>query len=133
MQTIAILRESNPEQPSYRASCGDHQAIGLTPGQALDQQEVQLTQEPEQQMGEVLVILQRFRPDDLFTAEQQARLRDLMDQQHHAMNQGQSVAPCLQAELEQLVEAELGVNIRRSQRFLECAGQSSNRNSYREP
>jgi hypothetical protein len=125
MQTIAILPESTPGQPSYRAICGDHQAIGQTPGQALDQLEVQLTQEPEQQMGETLVILQRFRPDDLFPAAQQDRLRDLMDRHHHAMNQGQPLSPSLQTELEQLVEAELEANIRRSQRLLERAGQSS--------
>jgi hypothetical protein len=125
MQTIAILPESTPGKLSYRAICGSHQAIGLTPGQALDQLEVQLTQEPEQQIGETLVILQRFRPDDLFTAQQQARLRELMDRHHCAINQGQPLDPDLQAELEQLVEAELEANIRRSQWLIERAGQSS--------
>jgi hypothetical protein len=124
MQTIAILPESTLEQPSYRAICGDYQVIGSTLGQALDQLEVELTKEPERHMCETLVILQRFHPDDLFTAEQQARLRDLMDRHHYAINQGQPLAPRLQTELEQLVKAELEANIRRSQRLLERAGKS---------
>jgi hypothetical protein len=47
MQTTAILPEATLEKPSYCAICGGHQAIGLTPGQALDQLEVQFSQEPE--------------------------------------------------------------------------------------
>jgi hypothetical protein len=119
MQTITILPESNAEPPIYRAMCGDRQATGQTPGQALDTLEAQLSTEPSASTGETLVILQRFRPDDLFTAEQQQRLRKLMDQHHAAIAQGISLDPNLQTELETLVEAELEANIQRSQRLLQ--------------
>jgi 5-methylcytosine-specific restriction endonuclease McrA len=36
MQTIAILPEETAERLLYRAICGDYQATGQTPGQALD-------------------------------------------------------------------------------------------------
>jgi hypothetical protein len=69
--------------------------------------------------GETLVILQRFRPDDLFTAVQQQRLRELMDQFQATIAQDTQLAPTLQAELDTLVEAELEANIQRSQRLLQ--------------
>ena len=78
MQTIAIVPELSSDPPTYRAICGDHQVTGQTAGQALDRLEAELT--TESTTGETLVILQRFRPDDLFTAAQQQRLRELMDQ-----------------------------------------------------
>jgi hypothetical protein len=99
--------------------CGEHQATGQTPGQALDTLEAQLATETPDAAGETLVILQRFRPDDLFTAEQQQRLRYLMDQHHAAIVQGIPLDPNLQTELENLVEAELEANIQRSQRLLQ--------------
>jgi hypothetical protein len=37
---------------------------------------------------QTIAILQRFRPDDLFTAAQQQRLRQLMDQFQLAIAQG---------------------------------------------
>jgi Tfp pilus assembly protein FimT len=80
---------------------------------------------------QTIAILQRFRPDDLFTAAQQQRLRELMDQFQAALTSGRSetiaqgteLAPTLQSELDTLVEAELEANIQRSQRLL----QQSNR------
>jgi hypothetical protein len=79
----------------------------------------QLATEPSDPIGETLVILQRFRPDDLFTAEQQQRLRDLMDQHHEAIAQSIPLDPNLKIELENLVEAELEANMQRSQRLLQ--------------
>jgi hypothetical protein len=120
MQTIKILPESSlSEQPIYRAMCGDRQATGQTPGQALDTLEAELATEPSDHMGETLVILQRFRPDDFFTAEQQQRLQDLMEQHHAAIAQGTPLPSHLQIELDNLVEAELEANIQRSQRLLQ--------------
>jgi hypothetical protein len=66
----------------------------------------------------MLVIVQRFRPDDFFSAKQQKRLRELMDLFHGAIAQGTPLDPILQTELDALVEAELVANIRRSQRLL---------------
>ena len=117
MQTIAILPELSSDPPTYRAICGEHQVTGQTPGQALDQMEAELTAEPAS--GETLVILQRFRPDDLFTVTQQQRLRELMAQFQAAIAQGSQLDPTLQAELESLAEAELEANIQRSQRLLQ--------------
>jgi hypothetical protein len=117
MQTIAILPELSSNPPTYRAICGSHQVTGQTPGQALDRLEVELATEPT--TGETLVILQRFRPDDFFTAAQQQRLRELMDQLQAAITQGSQLDPTLQVELESLVEAELEANIQRSQRLLQ--------------
>jgi hypothetical protein len=68
---------------------------------------------------QTIAILQRFRPDDLFTAAQQQRLRELMDQFQAAIAQGTQLAPTLQSELDTLVEAELEANIQRSQRLLQ--------------
>jgi hypothetical protein len=126
MQTIAILPEPTADRLSYRATCGQHQATGHTPGQALDTLEAELAT-TSADSGETLVILQRFRPDDLFTAAQQQRLRELMDQFQAAMTSGRSetnaqgtqLAPSLQSELDALVEAELEANIERSQRLLQ--------------
>ena len=58
----------------YRAISGQQQAAGVTPGQALDQIEQVLSTQEEPPQGETLVILQRFRPDNLFSAQQQTRL-----------------------------------------------------------
>jgi hypothetical protein len=117
MQTIAILPELSSDPPTYRAICGDHQVTGQTPGQALDRLEAELTPEPD--TGETLVILQHFRPDDLFTAAQKQRLRELMDQFQVAIAQGSHLDLTLQTELESLVAAELEANIQRSQRLLQ--------------
>ena len=40
MNTIEIIQESTPNQPTtYRAICGEKQALGISPGQALDKLE----------------------------------------------------------------------------------------------
>jgi hypothetical protein len=63
-------------------------------------------------------------PDNLFTAIQQQRLRELMDQFQTAIAQGTALPQPLQTELEALIETELEANIQRSQRLL----QTQNRN-----
>jgi hypothetical protein len=63
-------------------------------------------------------------PDNLFTAIQQQRLRELMDQFQTALAQGTALPQPLQTELEALIETELEANIQRSQRLL----QTQNRN-----
>jgi pyruvate kinase len=119
MQTIAILPESPTTLHShYRATCGNHYATGQTAGQALDTLEAELDT-TSTATGETLVILQRFRPDDLFSKAQQQRLRELMDQFHTAINQGTQLPSSTQTELETLIEAELEANIQRSQRLLQ--------------
>lgn len=125
MQTIEILPDS-PTTPhsKYRATCGNHQATGQTAGQALDTLEAELDI-TSTETGETLIILQRFRPDDLFNATQQQRLRELMDQFHAAIDQGTQLLPSTQTELESLIEAELEANIQRSQRLLQHRNQNA--------
>lgn len=47
-----------------------------------------------------------FHPDAFFTAEQQARLKQLMIRFHEACNTGQELSAEEREELERLVEAE---------------------------
>ena len=117
MQTIAILPDTTAPNSQYRATCGTHHATGQTAGQALDTLEAELAN-TNTAPGETLVIIQRFCPDDLFTAPQQQRLRQLMDQFHTTIAQGALLPSSTQTELESLIEAELEANIQRSQRLL---------------
>jgi hypothetical protein len=56
---------------------------------------------------EIQMIIQSFRPDWFFSAEEQQRLSELMNLWRTAREQGQSLSKEQQTELEQLVEAEL--------------------------
>ena len=124
MQTIAILPDTTAPNSQYRATCGKHHATGQTAGQALDTLEAELST-TSTAIGETLVILQRFRPDDLFSKAQQQRLRELMDQFHTAINQGASLPSSTQTELETPIEDELEANIQRSQRLLQRRDQTA--------
>ena len=68
INTIEILPDSTTSQLLYRATCSGRHATGQTPGQALDILEFQL--DLNGNLGETLVILQRFRADDLLNCEQ---------------------------------------------------------------
>jgi hypothetical protein len=61
-----------------------------------------------------LVVVQPMRPDELFTAEQQQRLAELMARWRAARDAGASLPPQEQAELDALVEAELRAATERS-------------------
>ena len=119
MTTIEILPEITSEQTIYRAISGQQQATGATPGQALDQIEQVLSAQEETPRGETLVILQRFRPDNLFSAQQQARLEELMEQFHQSVDTNESLPRQTKQELEKLVEDEWLASIERSTRILE--------------
>lgn len=54
-----------------------------------------------------LLVIQSFRPDSFFSAEQQERLSELMNLWRLARDQGQDLLPEQQAELNGLVEMEL--------------------------
>lgn len=110
---IEIVREqTEAQQPAYRAIRGNRQAVGSTPGQALDTLERMLVT-PGAEEESTLVIVQRFRPDEFFTAEQQARLQELMDRLHEAQAAGQDLPPDEKEELERLVDAEWQAAIER--------------------
>lgn len=104
MTTVAILPVSDASgERMYRAVAGDKQSTGKTAGEALDA----LTAQLESDEFSTLLIIQSFRPDWFFSAEQQQRLSDLMNLWRTARDQGQTISPEEQAELDSLVEAEL--------------------------
>ncbi|MFH7245501.1 MAG: hypothetical protein ACHWZW_21920 [Spirulina sp.] len=104
MTTVAILPISNPNgEKAYRAVAGDKYSVGKTAGQALDA----LTAQLDEVEFSALLVIQSFRPDSFFSAEQQERLSELMNLWRSARDQGQELPPEQQAELDNLVEIEL--------------------------
>jgi hypothetical protein len=104
MTTVAILPISTASgEKSYRAIAGDRQSVGKTAGQALDA----LTTLLGATEFSGLLIIQSFRPDRFFSAEQQERLSELMSLWRTARDRGQELPLDRQMELDKLVEAEL--------------------------
>ncbi|MBC8870433.1 MAG: hypothetical protein H8E44_13505 [Planctomycetes bacterium] len=87
----------------YRAIAGHHQSSGKTVGEALDALTHELTSE---ELG-TLVVVQHQKPDPLFTAEQQERLKELMECWRTARDSDSSLSREEQTELDALVEAEV--------------------------
>jgi hypothetical protein len=104
MTTVAILPISDVNgEKSYRAIAGDKHSVGKTAGQALDA----LTAQLGEMEFSTLLVIQNFRPDSFFSAEQQERLSELMNLWRLAREQGRELPPEQQAELDRLVEIEL--------------------------
>ena len=104
MTSVAILLEpTDGGVAAYRAIAGARQSIGKTAGAALDALTAKL---PADETG-TLVIVQHGRADHFFTAEQRARLDDLMARWRVCRDTGGSFASAEQAELDSLVEAEV--------------------------
>ncbi len=104
MTTVAILPVSDASgERIYRAIAGDKQSTGRTAGEALDA----LTAQLEGSEFSTLLLIQSFRPDWFFSAQQQRRLSELMSLWRTAHDQGQTLPPEQQAELDSLVETEL--------------------------
>ena len=104
MTTVAILPISDANgEKSYRAIAGDKHSIGKTAGQALDA----LTAQLDEIEFSALLVIQSFRPDAFFSAEQQERLSELMNLWRLARDQGQELSSEQQAELNRLVEIAL--------------------------
>ena len=107
MTTIEIIKElSSLGTVAYRAVYSKLQAVGKTPGQALDALESLFTEEQKEKEEGTLIIVQRFHPDRFFNSFKQARLRELMDKFHNAVKEGQNLSPEEMTELEALVNAE---------------------------
>ena len=120
LTTIEIVRErQNTQQTIYRAIKGDRQATGLTPGQALDILEGMLSTKNQDKATSTLVILQRFGPDEFFSATQQTRLEGLMTRFREANESGESLTPEEKQELMQLIDAEWQASIARTAAILE--------------
>jgi hypothetical protein len=125
MTTIEIIREQADQQNAiYRAICGEQQAAGITPGEALDALEQLLATRSQEADAGTVIILQRFRPDAFFTEEQQTRLRELMDRFHTAGESGQELSPGEKQELEALVHTEWQAAIERAEAVLGVAERS---------
>jgi protein subunit release factor A len=116
MKTIEIIQESpSNKSTTYRAICGEKQALGRSPGQALDELEQQLAA-PE---TNTLIIIQRFLPDHFFPEPQHQKLRQLMNKFHEGQDNQQDLSNEEQNELEALAEAELAAANERAKELLE--------------
>jgi glucuronate isomerase len=112
MTTVAILPASDANgQKIYRAIAGNKQSVGKTAGQAVDALTVQLEDE---ESSSTMLVIQSFRPDPFFSAQQQQKLTKLMSLWQTAQSQGQELSQSQQAELDSLVEAELEAATARS-------------------
>lgn len=111
MTKVAILPEPSTEGAMmYRAVGGTHQALAKTAGAALDALTAQL---PDGDTG-TMVIVQNQRPDQFFSAQQQQRLSQLMEQWRAARDAGTSLSATEQAELDELVDAEVEASGKRA-------------------
>ena len=72
-----------------------------------------------------LLIIQTFRLECFFNAEQQQRLSDLMNLWRTTRDEGQTVPPEQQAELDRLVEAELKAATARTAALVQLSSQHS--------
>lgn len=115
MTRVAILPVPNSSgELSYRAIAGNKQSVGKTAGEALDALTAQLD---ESETG-TLVIIQNYRPDQFFTAQQQQRLSELMELWRSARDRGEAIFPEQQAELDTLVDVELRASAARTAALL---------------
>jgi hypothetical protein len=104
MTTVSILPISSVSgEKSYRAIAGDKQWVGKTAGQALDGLTAQLGEDD----FSALIVIKSFHPDLFFSADQQKRLSELMNLWRVARDQGETLLLEQQAELDNLVDAEL--------------------------
>ncbi len=104
---------------SYHALAGGKRSQGRTVGAALDALTVQLDDDEQ----DTLVVVQHQKPDAFFSEVQQRRLAELMTLWRAARDTGSSLSSEDQAELDQLVEAELEASSKRAAAMLrEMAG-----------
>lgn len=108
MTRVAVTFEpSDPNSMSFRAVAGRDQAMGHTPGEALDALASRLS--PEE--TETLVIVRSLTPDRFFTAEQRRRLEQLTNARHEAGKWTDEQ----QAQLELLIDAEIRASTERAE------------------
>lgn len=104
MTAIAIrTEESDSGKPRFRAIAGNRQSVGRTMGEALDA----LTADWGDGVQEAAVLIQRFQPDQYFTAAQYDRMQELLARRA-------ALAAEERAELEALLDAELEATIART-------------------
>ncbi len=111
MAKVAVYQEpADSELMPYRAVSGEKQGLGHTAGEALDALASQLPPEDT----ESLVIVRSLRADRFFDAEQRRRLEELMALRRQAIAGNARLTAQEEAELEQLVDAELQAATRRA-------------------
>lgn len=104
MTHITILPMPNDAGGAgYCAVSNGKQSQGATAGQALDALTVQLA---EGEKG-TRVIMQDWRPDQFFNAEQQRRLAEIMARLRWCREEGKSLPVEEATELDALIDAEL--------------------------
>ncbi len=115
MTRVAILPIPTASgELSYHALAGDKQSQGKTAGAALDGLTVQL----EDAELDTLVVVQHRKPDAFFGEAEQRRLAELMALWREARDSGSPLSPEEQAELDQLVEAEIEASSQRAAAML---------------
>jgi hypothetical protein len=110
---------ADPESMRYRAVSGRNQAMGLTAGEALDALASQLSQED----ADTLVIVRNMSPDRFFSAEQRSRLEELMALRHETIAGNTLLTAQEEAELDQLVDAEVRAATERATALFHDMGQ----------
>jgi archaellum biogenesis ATPase FlaH len=119
MTNVAIMPISTDQGDlSYRAISGEKHAQGKTAGEALDALTTQLSADE----ASTLVIVQSLRPDRFFSEAQQQRLETLMARWRDLRDQGKTLPPHEQAELETLVAAELRASAARAAVLADALG-----------
>ncbi len=104
MTKVAMYREDvGADEMAFRALTGRSQAMGRTPGEALDA----LTKQLRDEEADTLIIVRNLGPDRFFTSEQQQRLEQLLAAWRAARDGGTPLSTADQAELEHLVDAEV--------------------------
>jgi hypothetical protein len=104
MTKVAIYRDNGgAEEAAFRALSGSSQAMGRTPGEALDALATQLRDEET----DTLIIVRNLSPDRFFTAEERQRLEQLMARWRATRDGGTPLSTEDQAELKDLVDAEV--------------------------
>ena len=103
---------------AFLAVAGAKRSQGATAGEALDTLTAQLSADE----ADTLIVVRRRRPDRYFDADHQRRLAELMARWRSAIEQGQSLSPAEQAELDALVDVELQASATRSADLAEELG-----------
>lgn len=117
MTTVLVL-PNNQNGKTFRAISGEKESFGATVGEALDA----ITEELELTGENAVVYVQDYRADEFFTEAQQTRMAELMQKWRMARDESQTLPNDEQAELEELIEAELKGSTARAEKLADALG-----------